>query len=40
MGGKVEALYSLDDRKTRLAELALPGAAFQILPEDDAQIDD
>jgi len=40
LGGKVEALDCLDDRKTRLAYLALTRAAPQILPDDDAQIDD
>src|ERR1700722_17314546 len=36
LGGKVEVLDCLDDRKTCPADLALAGAAPQVLANDDA----
>jgi hypothetical protein len=37
---EVEILDCLDDRKARLLDLALTGTVPQIVPNDDAQIDD
>jgi len=37
---KLKLSIVLDDRKTRLADLALASTAPQILPDADAQIDD
>jgi len=38
--GKIEALDRLDDGKARLADLARTGTGPQVLPDNDAQIDD